>query len=88
MNVPSHDTYFSAVETNNDTFTWYLDVFPLTEDSVDIVCDNITSGCCSLEYCNRSIKNQIKYFINKDNIKMYEFIKQSSVATGAVSQGY
>ena len=69
-NVPTHDTYFSAVETNNDTFTWYTDVFPLTADSVDIVCDNITSGCCSLEYCDHSIKNQIKYFINKDNIKM------------------
>ena len=69
---------YSVVENNSDTFTWYMNLFPLTTYPVDLVCDNVTSGCCSLEYCDRSIANQIKYFINRDNIKMYECIKLAS----------
>lgn len=64
-------TYFPTVDTNNNTLTWYVELFPLTNTSVDIPCDDTSNACCSIEYCDHSIVNQIEYYINKDNIKMY-----------------
>lgn len=62
---------FSAVM--NDTYTWYVELFRMTtNNSVNKTCDNVTSSCCSVEYCDRSITNQIKYFINRKTIKWYD----------------
>ena len=60
--------FFSVVDSNISTSVWYLDIFQLTNTSVNITCEDI---CCSVEYCDRSIVNQVEYYINRDNIKMY-----------------
>ena len=68
--------YYPTVDTNNNTLTWYVNLYPLTDTAVDHdkLCDDTSNACCSIEYCNRSIVNQIEYYINKDNIKMYAYI--------------
>lgn len=63
--------YFPTVDTNNNTLTWYVNLYPLTDTADDIPCNDTSNACCSIEYCDRSIVNQIEYYINKDNIKMY-----------------
>ena len=66
--------YSPTVDTNNNTLTWYVNLYPLTDTADDITCNDTSNACCSIEYCNRSIVKQIEYYINKDNIKMYAYI--------------
>ena len=69
--------------TDNDKYTIIArDLFrPTTNATVDEQC-NTTEPCCTLEYCDYSVKNQVEYFVNRRNIDRYVFTYLVYATTG------
>ena len=48
----------------------HRDLYPMNKNTTtnSSMCNNISTSCCSIDYCNFSIKDQIKPFINGNNL--------------------
>ena len=62
-------------DTRN-SFTLYRELFVVTSNDTDDnedepmngTCDDSNITCCSRKYCSHSIHDQVKYFININNL--------------------
>ena len=67
---------YRHIVTKGSGKTFFRDLFPYnaenstnTVDNNDCnVCNNITTRCCSIDYCNHTIIQQVQCFVNGDNL--------------------
>ena len=65
----------NASLVRSQTATIYRNIYPHNNDPEEastynesIPCNNISIECCSIKYCNYSVKQQISHFINGYNL--------------------
>ena len=67
--------FMGVYSVNVSTASIYRDLYPINTEgnttNESNMCNNISTSCCSINHCNVSVKDQIKYFITGNNLFKY-----------------